>query len=342
MVPSPVPVDWRAILAIAIRTPSPHNVQPWRIRIVSATEADLLVELCRTLPREDLTGSFIILTMGLFVESLRLVAATHGLALDVHPAHEPAWFAAEHLLTLHDTAVPFARLMLRPDPAATPAYPLDVFLRRRTSRLPYGPEPISAPDAARVAAVASRCGHQYGQRQDPALIERLLGLNVEAVFEDLSHAPYREEMRGWLRYFDGASRRHRDGLDARCMHVSAAELWMPFHWPSLLHHPLTRPWLARRYRRQIGPVATMGFLTGPFWDPADAYRTGRALLHVWLECTALGWSIHPYGNLVTNRRIAMQVEAATGLRDIWLAFKIGRSPTPPESRRRSVEEVLIA
>src|SRR5436309_50595 len=130
--------------------------------------------------------------------------------------------------------------------------------------------------------------------------ELLIALNVEAVFEDLNHPPYRDELAGWLRYSERASRRHRDGLDARCMNVSPLELWTTFHLPWLLRFPPLRPWFRRRYRAQIGPVATLGFLCGSFWGPRDAAATGRLLLHFWLECTRLGLSIHPYGNLVTN------------------------------------------
>ena len=166
-------------------------------------------------------------------------------------------------------------------------------------------------------------------------------MNIEAAFEDLNHAPYREELRGWLRYTEDESMRHRDGLDARCMNQAPLELWAAFHVPALLRWKSTRPWFAKRYRAQIGPVATMGFLCGPFWPPRDAYRTGRFLMRFWLECTRLGYYLHPYGNLVTNRPVARWVEAETGLKDVWLAFKIGRSAPPPRSRRRSIAEILL-
>jgi len=58
---------WHKLLQTAIHAPSPHNVQPWRLRIVSDDTADLLIEKHRTLPKEDPTGSFIILSMGLFI-----------------------------------------------------------------------------------------------------------------------------------------------------------------------------------------------------------------------------------------------------------------------------------
>ena len=66
---------WHSLLESAIHSPSPHNVQPWRVRILNEYEADLFIDSDRTLPKEDPTGSFIILTMGLFIEALRLLAA---------------------------------------------------------------------------------------------------------------------------------------------------------------------------------------------------------------------------------------------------------------------------
>jgi hypothetical protein len=85
----------------------------------------------------------------------------------------------------------------------------------------------------------------------------------------------------------------------------------------------------------------MGFLCGPFWAPRDAFSTGQLLMRFWLECTRLGYHLHPYGNLVTNRPCAARLQTLTGLADVWLTFKIGRSDSPPASHRRSLEEVLI-
>jgi phenylacetate-CoA ligase len=53
---------WHSLLETAIHAPSPHNVQPWRVRVLNDTEADLFIDSHRTLPKEDPTGSFIILT----------------------------------------------------------------------------------------------------------------------------------------------------------------------------------------------------------------------------------------------------------------------------------------
>ena len=117
-------------------------------------------------------------------------------------------------------------------------------------------------------------------------------------------------------------------------------MWLAFNAPWLLRMPLLSGWFRSRYRAQIGPVTTLGLLSGPFWDPRDAYPAGEFLARFWLECTRLGYYLHPYGNLVTNRPIAARVREATGVPDVWLAFKIGRSDVPPRSHRLSVEEIL--
>jgi hypothetical protein len=333
---------WRRLLETAIHAPSPHNVQPWRVRIIDDATAELLIEKARTLPNEDLTGSFIILTMGLFIESLRLVAAHYRLAVDDALIEEPRAFAADRLALRREPLIPFARLTLRSDPGALAEFPLPLFHERRTSRLPYRLDPVAPAALETLARTAIAWGQRYEQTRHPARIERLLDWNIDAVFADLNHAPYHDEMMGWLRYTNGQSARHRDGLDARCMNTSPHELWTAFHAAPLLRWPLTRGWFRRRYRDQIGPVATLGFLSGPFWDPAEAFRTGRFLIRFWLECTRLGYYFHPYGNLVTHRPTAARVEAELKLQDIWLAFKIGRSDPPPKSHRRSVQAIEVA
>jgi hypothetical protein len=73
--------QWEAIIQTALRTPSPHNTQPWRLRIKDDRHATLFMEKARTLPDEDTTGHFIRCAMGMFLESLRIISANAGLIL---------------------------------------------------------------------------------------------------------------------------------------------------------------------------------------------------------------------------------------------------------------------
>src|ERR1041384_4096010 len=100
---------WRTLLATAVHAPSPHNVQPWRIHVRSDTEADLLIEKRRTLPKEDVTGSFIILTMGLFIEALSLLAANRAHRLHYELYQAPSEYTPEAIERAATPLLPFAR-----------------------------------------------------------------------------------------------------------------------------------------------------------------------------------------------------------------------------------------
>ncbi len=332
---------WRELLETAIQAPSPHNVQPWRIRILNDTKADLLIDSKRTLPKEDPTGSFIILTMGMFIEGLRLLAANQQQRLEHEMYHEPSWYAAAILEATEQTFLPFARLRLTPDATIEANCDPSLFFIRRTSRVSLLPSPIPAEATERFCALAQEWDQKYEQITDHPAIERILHKNIEALFEDLNNPHYHDEIVEWFRFSDSSARHHRDGLDYRCMNTSRISYWLAARFPQLLTLPLVRLLLWRQYRSQLGTVPTIGMLAGKFWEPESAFKTGSFLMRFWLETARLDLYIHPYGNLVTNKKAAAWLLEETGIPDIWLIFKIGYSPTPPKSLRRPVEEILL-
>lgn len=363
---------WKALLETAIHAPSPHNVQPWRVRIVSDDRADLFIEKYRTLPKEDPTGSFIILTMGLFIEALTILAANRSFKLDYELYQEPSQFTPEHIAKAEGELLPFAKLFLnrrqehtagageagtfREEAGESPAilakslddgttisgkYDDSLFFTRRTSRISLLPEPVPDETVRALNNLAREWGQRYEQVSVPKTIERILERNIEALFADLNAPAYHDEIVEWFRFTDRAARRTRDGLDYRCMNTSRISFWLAARLPQLMQLPLVRPILRSTYRRQLGIVPTIGMLAGSFWEPVSAFETGRFLLRFWLELAKHDLYIHPYGNLVTNKQAAQWCEKELGVSDIWLIFKIGFSKEPPQSYRRSVEEVLV-
>jgi hypothetical protein len=338
---------WKTLLETAIYAPSPHNVQPWRLRILSDDRADLLIEKRRTLPKEDPTGSFIILTMGLFIEGLRILAANRSFNLQYELYQAPSQFTPRHLAKTESDLLPFARLVLtsRQEQTAgaggTVNFDDSLFLIRRTSRISLMPRPVPVEAVESLRKLATQWEQKYEQVTVPETIEKILERNIEAVFEDLNAPAYHDEIVEWFRFSDRSARRTRDGLDYRCMNTSRISFWLAARFPKLMQLPLARPILRNTYRRQLGNVPTIGMLAGPFWEPANAFETGRFLMHFWLELAKRNLYLHPYGNLVTNKPAAQWCEKELGLSDIWLIFKIGFSSVPPQSYRRSVEEVLV-
>jgi hypothetical protein len=335
---------WKTLLETAVHAPSPHNVQPWRVRIVSDERADLLIEKHRTLPKEDHTGSFIILTMGLFIEALSILAGNKSLKLSYELYQSPSEFTPEHIAKAENELLPFARLSLASSERtrdASARYDDSLFFTRRTSRISLLPQTVPDEDARALADLAHEWGQKYEQVTSPELIEDILGHNIDALFHDLNAPDYHDEIVEWFRFTDRESRRKRDGLDYRCMNSSRLSFWLAARFPELMQLSIARPMLKKIYRRQLGTVPTIGMLAGPFWEPADAFETGRFLMHFWLEMAQRNLYLHPYGNLVTNKLAADWCRETIGVSGIWLIFKIGFSDVPPKSYRRSVEEVLV-
>lgn len=332
---------WRKILETAVHAPSPHNVQPWRVKISDERNAELYIDSTRTLPKEDVTGSFIILTMGMFLESLKILAADNGFDLTYELFHEPDWYAPAILQNVTPTLLPFAKLELVPCRADDPIYPPELFFKRRTSRLSLLPKQIPPQIIEDLKAFAEFWQQRFEITVEEKQIERLLKYNTEAVFADLNSKDYHDEIVEWFRFSEKQSRRRLDGLDYRCMNTPRSTFWLSARYSWLMKTPLLSSILAKIYRRQTGTIPTIGLLSGKFWSPADAIETGKFLMRFWLETARHNLYIHPFGNLVTNPQAARKVLNETGVSDVWLIFKIGYSAEPPKSYRLPVEKILV-
>lgn len=333
---------WREILSVARYAPSPHNVQPWRVRLLSEREADLFFQGERMLPKEDRTGSFLLAAMGTFLEAVDLLAAQKGMRLAYTLRESAAWFAAKASTIGITGLIPFASLQLVDAPDAAVTCTAELFMRRRTCRQSLRPQTISAGDVSELSALAEAWEQQYIQTDVTEQIERILARNIDAVFEDLNLPLYHDEITSWFRFTDEAAQEHRDGLDRRCMNVSRGEFWLSARLPKLLLFPPIRALLKRRYRRQLGVIPTMGMLSGQFFVPEKSLDSGRFLLRFWLEVTRKGLYLHPYGNMVTNPGAAGWLRKEIGVDDVWLVFKLGYADEPPQSYRRTLEQILIS
>src|ERR1043166_5129966 len=253
---------WIDLLETAVHAPSPHNVQPWRIKILSDTQADLFIDSTRTLPKEDPTGGFIILTMGMFIEALRILAANKGFDLQYSTPHEPCRVSREILNTRGQVFLHFARLELNATSNSSPRVDASTFLKRRTSRISLKPDPIPAEKIQTLKSLAEMWSYRFEVITDTNAIERILNKNTEALFEDLNNPDYHDEIVEWFRFTDRKSKETRDGLDYRCMNTSRTAFWLSARAPQLLQLPLTSSLLAKVYRSQLGVVPTIGMLAG--------------------------------------------------------------------------------
>ena len=323
---------WLGIIEIARFAPSPHNTQPWQLRVIDDRTAELLLVRERTLPDEDVTGCFIFCAMGIFIESVRIIAVNRGLALRAES------------FPMSDTGPisPYAKLTLESDSSGSAEFSDALFLSRRTSRLSPTADLIDQATIMALTQAASAGGQVFHHIHEAMMIRDILDRNVDAVFHDLNDSRYHDEIVGWFRYGLRHEERTRDGLASRCMNMTAFELYMTAKFPRLMTVPIGRRIMRTLYHARLGSAHQMGFLAGPFWTRTDAERAGACLLRLWLTLTAHGGYLHPFGNLVTNAEAHHWLSNRLGIENIWLAFRFGRTAEPPRSLRLSTEQLLHA
>lgn len=324
---------WRDILEVAQRAPSPHNVQPWKVRITSEETCEVYIAVSRTLPKEDTTGSFIISGMVMYLETMRYAAQTYQHRLEYEVLLDQP--IGDNGLQL------FAKVAIKPDALVVPVFDREVILRRRTSRLGYSLKPITKDSHALLQSVARSYGQTYQYTTDSKLIEQALNLNITALFHDFNSPNYHDEIVSWFRFSNRSSLLHKDGLDFRSMRIPAAEYYLSARFPIILKLPILKNMFAKRYRKLLGTTPCMAWVSGNFWDPEAAVRAGKFLIHFWLELTRMGLYLHPFGNLVTNRAARSAFETLTSSKDVWFVIRVGYTNEPPESYRRPVEQILI-
>ncbi len=328
---------WRAILDDARWAPSPHNTQPWLVRLISTEAAELYAPRERLLPVEDPDGRFETASLGIFLEALDVAAGGRGLTVEAEPLFPSLGADAdERPLVAH------LRLRLREAPARFAA---PLLRRRRTSRLPYDGRPVEEPALTELSAIAAEVGHEASFTSDPVLVDWVVSLNADTVFYDLGENDRREEIARWTHLSETAARAEGAGFSPRTLGFPALVVRLFFH-----HHGFFRPdpvhALAKRlYVRSMRGTATVGWIAGPWNTPAECLAAGRMLLRFWLALTAHGLSLHPFGSVITNplshARLAERLRVTEGEREIWLLLRIGSGPEPPRSVRRPVAEVVL-
>lgn len=333
---------WTQLAEYARWAPSPHNTQPTRLRVLDRERAELLFVPGRGLPVGDPRGRFTYLTFGIFSEMLRIAAHAQGYELEVAYAEGPLYVdngdaprkVADLRLVAHDGPIDDL------DPA--------LILRRRTNRLPYDERAVPQPVVDHLCDEAARYGHTFNVTTDETAVHWVKELNRDALYHDLEHDWYREELGAWLRYSEAEARRRRDGLSPDAL-VLPGWLLKAF----IRHHRVftaagMKPLTQQLYMRTMTGISTVGWLKGDFVDVQDWTNAGHLMARLWLLLTDYGIDWHPYGSVITNEesRAAMVnkfgLQEGDGGRDmVWLLVRMGYSAqAPARSERLPLTEVL--
>lgn len=328
---------WQEGAAYARWAPSPHNIQPWLLRVVSPTHCELLYNPARLLPKTDPTSAFTIMGLTMFAEYLSVAVAPRGYAVRAEYVARPLAYAVTRPAL-------FANLELVPRGAA-PVIDRSVILMRQTSRLPYDGHRVDDGALNAIAALTAEEGHSFQWSSDDAQVEWMIDLNRFTLFDDLDRAPERTEIRRWIRTSDEEAAQKKDGLWSECLRFPGWLLKAFFDE----HEKWGRGWRAALCGKMLVAgmhgTRTVAWWSGPFTEPAHWIQAGRVLGRSWLELASRGIQMHPFGSIITNptahARLVDKLGKSADANPLWLLVRMGRSDVPPRAYRLDEPSIFV-
>jgi hypothetical protein len=340
---------WRSITDDARWYPSPHNSQPIKLRPVSETEARVYYDLDLGLPAESFGIPFGHVCAGVFLESLSVVAAAKGYrTVETLDHSEMDFDAADRLHPLGTVRlVPLNHNNDADDLILTSAAArLSAFRSRQTSRRPYDNSLVADAVVAGAAAIAAEQGFEFRTTADARTVTSLVRINQATLFSDLQNDAVYAEIMHWLRFSKEEAAEHGDGLSAETMLMPGPVLRFAMGHRGLWSFPVIGGIIRSIYLRTMRGVRQLGWLEGPFAEPAHYVEAGRTFMRVWLYFTENGVRLHPFGTVITNPKSHAQFVSATdidesGDRMAWMLFRFGHSAVPPDAHRRPTDAMLL-
>jgi hypothetical protein len=328
---------WNDLVEYARWCPSVHNLQPHKVRIISETEAELYYDPARLLPVADPNAVFVTIAMGIFVEHLSIVAGSTGAKVIITEVAGP--------ITTHTSAPTlFAKLKLIPA-AEKEDLDKELIIKRRTSRLHYDGKKLRADTLDKVEAQAEQFDHKFFSTSDKEIVEFIIDLNQQTLFEDIGSKPDRDELNKLFRYTEEDAKTKKDGLWAKCMGFSGSMMKSVFTQHEKWQKGLRKKMLKKSYKSSFKGTTTIGWFAGSFDNTSDWLQAGRMLARNWLLITKEGAYIHPFGSLITNKgaykQITERLTKSTENKKIWMIFRAGYSNEPTRSYRLSTAEILL-
>lgn len=304
----------REALAAALRAPSAHNAQPWRLTSLGENRYLLWYAFADRLlaDPDDRDG---IMAMGGFFETLRLTAQARGLDAGIELA------PAAHPRGIDIGSVTLSALGGAPDELA------ESIERRQCNRHPYSPLPLP-PGLTRELETLGNI------LLSPLAVAPLVARASVMAWRDRR---FIDDLKEWTRFDDVSP----DGMTVDCLRLSGtdqAALKLALRMGSL-PAPMARVY-AERDVRLTRDSSVMAVLTAPDRSPESLFDCGRRLIRSWTMVNHLGYAWHPMSIVIDQPTVA-ELSAAIDGRDPVAIYRVGHTREMAAwSKRRDLGAVL--
>jgi nitroreductase len=329
-------------LRYAVTAPSPHNTQPWRIELVSDTEAHVYLDPDRLLSATDPQGRQVHISHGTLLE-MTAIAATHlGYRAKIEVLPE-----GEMTLVEYGTK-PTAYLSLTDDSQVNEDPLFSQLLLRRSSRLSHTPQPITDDERVALRTAASRPGVDPGwisaQQMPEAIDLAIEGMAVEV----RDHGTF-EESNQWFRFSDAEINAKGDGLNADTTGVTGLPLLAlrritrPGNW----HMWFNRAGYLNAFAKAARSTRALFTLVTPTNTMADWITTGRSYVRAQLTAGRYNLRLHPISQTLQEfpqmDRLRVRMNAVVNVTPpskLQMLVRVGHTQPPALSPRRDLQRIV--
>ena len=284
-----------AILYYASLAPSGHNSQPWYVKVKSPNEWIISADPNRRLPAVDPNNREAMLSIGAFVENLKIAAGTFGLQ-------------AEMEVIASDT-IESDILKVSLKPGSSIDYPLQRISRRMTVKHGFLSDEIKKEDVKALSKPLD--GNLY---YFPAGTEHANCIREEAI-ENFRVQTQRDdaqrELVQWLRISNKDAERYRDGLTVEGMEIRGFKGWFVRNFVQ------PEDFMKSSFREQgVDHTATLARQGGGWFvitsrgrTVADLIETGRKFERMALLARERNIAIHPMTQCLEEESGKKQIAA---------------------------------
>ncbi|MEQ8434764.1 MAG: hypothetical protein RIA71_11025 [Oceanicaulis sp.] len=327
-------------LSYAILAPSPHNRQPWLIRLDGADALTVFCQLDRRLPQTDPLDRQIVIGFGAFLEVLRMAAADLGFTAQItaFPDGAPPG-------RLDSRAVATVRFIADAQDSPSGADPLFAHvLERRTARTPFQAQ---TPGEALLTRVFAEPLTGFTTQAD--IVTELAALCTQGWRIEHAYAATLEESIALTRIGAEEVTASPDGVSLHGPAIEAVRL------AGMLSRDAMREpdsWANRQvhdfYSAAIAASPAFGWLTGPGDSQIDRLDAGRRWIRLHLAATRDGLGLQPLSQVLQEFEAMAPLftrihgRLAPGGGRVHGLFRLGFTARPPAAPRWPLQSRLVA
>jgi len=315
--------DIHKMLYSAALAGSSHNSQPWKVEVSGNHVIRLYADTTRELPVVDPKRRELYISLGAFIENLKLAAGALGYNTDVK------------LINDSKNNSPIAEII--PLKALPTGYDLSLIEKRMTLRTPFKTDSIAGKNIKQILAVdpqhilyfpaASNEGRYIAQK------------TIDAYAQQAYHKGAQDELAEWLRFSDRDVKAKKDGLTTAGMQINGLSGFFVRHFlkPKDSKKGSFIKGGIEKAKEQALNCGGWIVITSTCHLSAAWMNVGRLYQQLNLICTQLQLGFQPMNQLVEEENFKKQVISHLGIdKDLLFVARIGyvdKVPVPVSPRR---------